>query len=99
MELNHLEADQEGMLRGGFSFLKEEECGDHPGAINGNCDCNTDGKGCIGNANCDCNTRHCDLHNCNCNCNCKTTPPPVEEKTKTAEGNCKSLDGMGLFMF
>ena len=97
MELNHLEVDQEGMLRGGFSFLTFKECKHQK--VNGNCDCNSRIGGCDGNANCDCNEPRKCSHNCNCNCDCGTTAPPAPDKTKPTDGTGQSLDGMGLFMF
>lgn len=94
MEINHLEADQEGQLRGGFAMLALRSCG-HSG-INGNCDCNKNTSGCTGNDNCQCNAA-C-AHNCDCNCNCATTASPTEP-TNPTDGSGKSAVGMGLFMF
>ena len=95
MEIKNLEADQEGMLRGGFSFFAIKKC-QHEKS-NGNCDCNSKSGICDGNGNCDCN-EGCE-HNCNCNCDCGTTAPSKTEPAESTNATGKSLDGMGLFMF
>lgn len=94
MEVSLLEADKEGLLRGGFAMFGSRPCG-HIG-INGNCSCNNNTSGCMGNDNCQCNAA-C-AHNCDCNCNCVTTASPTEP-TGATNASCQPMTGIGLFTF
>ena len=95
VEVSRMTEDQEGMLRGGFAMLTDPyEC-KHT-AKNGNCSCNTNTMGCVGNGNCSCNG-DCQ-HNCDCNCNCEPTETPTEP-TKATDGASSAAMGMGFFMF
>ena len=94
MEISHMGTDKEGLLYGGFAMLNSLPCG-HTG-INGNCDCNKNSSGCMGNDNCQCNPA-C-AHNCDCNCNCVTTASPTEPSGAT-NGSLRAMSGIGLFTF
>lgn len=93
-QVSLLEADKEGLLRGGFAMFGSRPCG-HTG-INGNCSCNNNASGCMGNDNCQCNAA-C-AHNCDCNCNCVTTASPTEP-TGATNASCQPMTGIGLFTF
>ena len=93
MEISHMETYKEGLLRGGFALFGSTDC-EH-NALNGNCSCNNNASGCMGNENCQCNAS-C-KHNCDCNCNC-VTPAPTEP-TSATNASDRSMPGIGLFTF
>lgn len=101
-EMIPLEADQEGLLRGGFAMIGDDDKGP-AGQTNDNCDCdcgcNSAAAGCASNANCSCNSS-CE-HNTNCNCNCNGTTGPAEPTSPTnpTDGSDTTVHSLSLFMF
>lgn len=101
VDLKPLEADQEGLLRGGFAMIGAGS-NKPAGQVNTNCDCDCgcNGAGCGGNANCDCNGCK---YNTNCNCDCGTASPTEPTNptgvTNPTNGSGISLQGFGLFTF
>lgn len=92
-----LEANQEGLLRGGFAFMGSGDSGP-AGQYNKNCNCNCgcNEVGCAANANCSCN--ECN-NNTDCNCTGTTAPPNPTTPTNPTSSTGLALQGIGFFTF
>lgn len=85
VEMQPLETNQEGLLRGGFAMITTSESS--MGAINTNCDCD-----------CDCDS---DINeNCNCRCR-PTAPPPTQapEPAEPTGASGRNMQSFGMFSF
>lgn len=89
LEIPAMEADKEGLLKGGFSSLSLSGVSD-VASVNVNCNC-TCGD-CSTNLNCNCDCRCGSNTNCNCTCPASTaTPTPTNASKAVILGGGASL--------